>query len=124
MFLKYRPEKGLINQTVDFIANRVKNVTTGSTQVHVSEIASGQGWAGKIQDTNVAVYNNDGELIVLQNVCTHRKCQTDWNQNEQTWDCPCHGSKYNSDGSLLRGPAKNPLSRLDYAVEDGQIVLK
>lgn len=123
MFLKYLPNKGLIRQTVDFTANRLKNATTRSVQVNVSEIGQGRGWLGKVQDTNVAIYNKDGQLTVLENVCTHRQCQTDWNAEEKTWDCPCHGSRYHADGSVLRGPAKRPLKKLDYTVEDGQIRL-
>lgn len=90
----------------------------------VSEIQSGQGWTGQINGQNVAIYNNDGNLIVLENVCTHLRCQTNWNAEEQTWDCPCHGSRYKADGELLRGPARRPLPKLEYKVDNGEIRLE
>ncbi len=92
--------------------------------MNISQLQPGGGWSGKIEDTNVAIFNDNGNLTVLKNVCTHRKCQTDWNNEEKTWDCPCHGSRYHADGTVLRGPAKRSLEKLDYEIENGKIKLK
>ncbi len=48
-------------------------------------------------------------------VCTHRGCEVALNAREGTLDCPCHGSRFNANGSVLNGPAKRPLRR--YVVE-------
>jgi Rieske Fe-S protein len=87
-----------------------------------SDIPEGQGATDEIGDTPVAVYNSGGALTVLKNVCTHLGCQTEWNALDRSWDCPCHGSRYNADGSVLRGPATGPLATLPFHVENGEIV--
>lgn len=89
----------------------------------VSEIPVGQGASGKIDGRPIAVYHGEGGLVVLKNVCTHMSCQTAWNADEASWDCPCHGSRYNPDGSVLKGPAAAPLSALGFRVEADEIVL-
>jgi len=50
-------------------------------------------------------------------VCTHRGCEVVLNGAEWTLDCPCHGSRFKPDGSVLRGPAKRPLRRFAVEVE-------
>jgi glycine/D-amino acid oxidase-like deaminating enzyme/nitrite reductase/ring-hydroxylating ferredoxin subunit len=54
----------------------------------------------------------DGTLTMLSARCTHLGCVVAYNQDERSWDCPCHGSRFNLDGTVLSGPATKPLPRL------------
>ena len=43
--------------------------------------------------------------------CTHVGCLLRWNGAERIWNCPCHGSRFDVDGSVLEGPATSPLEQ-------------
>ncbi len=54
----------------------------------------------------VAAYvDEDGNVHTCEPYCPHRKCELKWNSDDKTWDCPCHGSRFDYDGNLLTGPA-------------------
>jgi glycine/D-amino acid oxidase-like deaminating enzyme/nitrite reductase/ring-hydroxylating ferredoxin subunit len=69
--------------------------------------------SGKVLDLNgkpVAVYRDErGKVIKKSAVCTHMGCLVEWNEAERTWDCPCHGSRFKTDGAVIAGPAEEPL---------------
>ncbi|MCO6502563.1 MAG: Rieske 2Fe-2S domain-containing protein, partial [Acidimicrobiales bacterium] len=56
-------------------------------------------------DTVAAYRDPAGELHVVSPTCTHLGCTVAWNDAEDTWDCPCHGSRFDVDGTVLNGPA-------------------
>lgn len=55
--------------------------------------------------------DDDGELHATSAVCTHMYCVVEWNDAEGSWDCPCHGSRFDPDGDVLEGPATDDLPR-------------
>ena len=76
-------------------------------------IAPGAGAVLRRGLTKVAVYRDpDGMLHEMSAVCPHLGCIVDWNSSEHTWDCPCHGSRFDQYGQVLNGPAIDPLKPL------------
>jgi Rieske Fe-S protein len=79
-----------------------------------SEIPRGEGRLVRAHGKILAVYRDDaGETHVRSATCTHLGCIVRWNDAERSWDCPCHGSRFDVDGTVLNGPATAPL---DFAV--------
>jgi len=63
-----------------------------------------------LRGERLAVYRNaNGHLSALHPVCTHLGCLVHWNTTEKSWDCPCHGSRFDPQGRILNGPAVSPL---------------
>ncbi len=74
-------------------------------------------------DRKIYIVRTEVGFFALSAVCTHLGCITRWLEDEETIACPCHGSKFGQDGSLLQGPAPRPLRRIAIRLEDGELVV-
>jgi Rieske Fe-S protein len=71
----------------------------------------GEGKVLKLNGEKIAAYRDaDGKVTKHSAVCTHLGCIVRWNQAEETWDCPCHGSRFDPKGKVISGPAEAPLA--------------
>ena len=67
-----------------------------------------------------AVYRAaEDRFETLRAKCTHLGCVVAWNGLEKTWDCPCHGSRFATDGAVVCGPAAQPLAKVEDAAVPG-----
>jgi glycine/D-amino acid oxidase-like deaminating enzyme/nitrite reductase/ring-hydroxylating ferredoxin subunit len=109
----YDPARKTLCAGVEFVKENINvaaqfaDYVTGGEVKSVEEIAPGAGAIIRQGLLKVAVYREeDGSLRELSAVCTHLGCIVDWNEIEKSWDCPCHGSRFDkTDGHALNGPA-------------------
>ncbi|MFD2613382.1 FAD-dependent oxidoreductase [Paenibacillus gansuensis] len=83
-------------------------------QKHTDEIDNDEGAVVRIKGKRAGAYRDpNGVLHLVDTTCTHMGCEVEWNGAERTWDCPCHGSRYNYEGDVIEGPAKKALGKVD-----------
>lgn len=71
----------------------------------------GTGTVMKMDGRDTALYRDEaGGLHALSATCTHLGCIVHWNAAEKSWDCPCHGSRFDTSGCVIEGPALSPLT--------------
>jgi len=87
-----------------------KNKATDSKPVEIATIKVNEGHIIEVEGEKFAAYRDeDGILHILQAECMHRGCIVKWNNDEKTWDCPCHGSRYTHEGKVINGPSNKDL---------------
>jgi glycine/D-amino acid oxidase-like deaminating enzyme/nitrite reductase/ring-hydroxylating ferredoxin subunit len=106
--LRSAPELAQMNSKVglDFIGDRLRPAAAGSAA------AVPRGAARVVRDGlgKTGVYRDeDGKVHAVSLRCTHLGCLLRFNSAERSWDCPCHGSRFDVDGAVLEGPAVDPL---------------
>ncbi len=89
-----------------FVADRL-NV---EKLVALVDLAPDTGAVVRLDDQRIALYKSaTGGLRALSPICTHAGCIVAWNPAEKSWDCPCHGGRYDVDGKVLTGPPRKDL---------------
>jgi glycine/D-amino acid oxidase-like deaminating enzyme/nitrite reductase/ring-hydroxylating ferredoxin subunit len=74
------------------------------------ELEPGDAAIMKVDGDNVAAFKDEqGKVHAVSAVCTHMGCIVGWNATDRTWDCPCHGSRFELSGEVIHGPATKPL---------------
>ncbi|MGZ3871266.1 MAG: FAD-dependent oxidoreductase [Mucilaginibacter sp.] len=98
-----------------FFADRLSVHETDS----LKRIPKGSGKVVEFEGKKVAAYRDaEGKIHALNPVCTHAKCIVNWNQEEKSWDCPCHGARYDIQGRVLNGPAEKDLQKIVQPAEE------
>lgn len=81
-------------------------------QEEANQIQNGEGKIVEVNGQKIGIYkNNEGEIYKVNPVCKHLGCELSWNNLDKTWDCPCHGSRYDFKGNLIYGPSVKNLDK-------------
>lgn len=111
------------NTVFNFLGKNVKTgykLISGKLKFLPSKciVKNNEGRLIKINGKKAGVYrDNDGNIHIVEAVCRHMGCTLSFNDAEKTWDCPCHGSRYDIDGNIIEAPTVKPLEYLN----DGNI---
>jgi nitrite reductase/ring-hydroxylating ferredoxin subunit len=116
----YNPERKMIGGIKDFIKENLNAVATFKDYVTPGEVSSeaeiqpGSGAVIRAGLKKIAVYRDaSGALHKVSPACTHLGCIVQWNHVEASWDCPCHGSRFDPYGTVTMGPAITDLKKVE-----------
>jgi Rieske Fe-S protein len=112
----YDPSRRSVRTATEFVRENLnvagryaRWVTPGEVRA-VTDIPPGQGAVIRRGIHKIACYRDDaGHMHEYSAVCPHLFCLVEWNSTEHTWDCPCHGSRFDPYGTVINGPAVNNL---------------
>ena len=115
----YDPSRKTLRAAKEFarenlnVAAQYGDLVTGGDVDSVDEIPPGSGAIVRRGLSKIAAYRSPGGSVTERSaLCTHLGCVVQWNDGEKTWDCPCHGSRFEPDGKVLNGPAVKDLKAL------------
>jgi len=100
-------------ENLDFPYYLVRDRLKGSEARSPRDVKQGEGKVLIVDGKRVACSRDEkGKLTKVSAVCTHMGCIVHWNSAEKTWDCPCHGSRFQASGEVVAGPAESPLEEI------------
>ncbi len=103
-----------VKEAADVVGNLVGKWFSSSSIKELSEIANGEAKVVKYDKESIALYKDEvGNIHAVNPACTHINCRVAWNNSERSWDCPCHGSRFDVDGEVLTAPARKNLEKID-----------
>jgi nitrite reductase/ring-hydroxylating ferredoxin subunit len=106
--LKALPEYA--SENINVAGQYADYVTAGDIKSE-DELKPGEGAIMRDGISKIAVRRDEnGNVHKLSAVCPHLGCVVGWNSTEQTWDCPCHGSRFSAEGRVYQGPANSNLA--------------
>lgn len=101
--------KTFLKEFVGGLIQYVKTKPSHPTE-DLNSVAKNEGRIIEHEGTKLGVYRDEqNSLHFVDTECTHMGCTIKWNNDEKSWDCPCHGSRFSYEGKVLNGPANKPL---------------
>lgn len=101
-----------------------RDIPEGVSRVTFDRVVR-DGWLSRPVEEYVWVHKKpDGSVVVFEPHCTHLGCAYDWNEKAAQFQCPCHGGKFNADGTRIAGPPPRPLDRFELRWDDGVLKIR
>ncbi|WP_244148639.1 FAD-dependent oxidoreductase [Desulfonatronum thiosulfatophilum] len=101
-------------ENLNVAARFMKDFSAGESMAAMEKISAAEGAVLRQGLKKVAVYRDEhGEAHQLSAKCAHLGCVVSWNSLEKSWDCPCHGSRYDRYGQVINGPANQNLPKME-----------
>ncbi len=114
--LRIKPVAGfseIMKNAADTVGNLLGIKVEKEKMDVLAELAPNEGKLVKYEGKKLGIYKDEKQNIHMVNpACTHIHCTVAWNATERSWDCPCHGARYNADGEMLTGPARKNLENV------------
>lgn len=103
----------LIKENFDVFTQYVKDYLFTKKDESLKGLFAGEGKVIEYEGHRLAVFKDQQEeLQICSAVCSHMGCIVHWNNAEKSWDCPCHGSRFKTNGDVIEGPALKALQHL------------
>lgn len=112
--LRASPVAQAAKHNVDVMVQYAKGYLAPADVSSEDEIPRGEGRVIRRGTKRIAAYRDEnGRLHERSAACTHMKCVVEWNGAEKSWDCPCHGSRFDAYGEVINGPALSALEEVE-----------
>lgn len=122
---RHQPAKAarnFVKENINVAGQYLKDLPGAVEAGDFSSVKAGEGKIVGKDRQKLAVYRREnGQLVIRSAECTHMACIVNWNDAEKTWDCPCHGSRFKPDGTVLEGPAFHALHEVRIKAEEVQV---
>ncbi len=116
----------IVRYLIPKLSKEGDNILTNADGEPMNEkdIAEGSSFVGSSAFGPTIVVRNAGKLIAYSAVCTHLGCLVKWQQNDDTFLCPCHAGRYDINGKNISGPPPAPLPKYSVTIDaSGHILL-